>query len=202
MTIIKGRLEYLGWQRPWKLDGREPTDLAQPFWTFAEARRGKGVTHAYDRDGYTLTASDASEFDLHFMEVGEGIIAQKREGFGMFSVHAYLEWALLALNGRHVIATINEDAFKLARDPAEDVPGVVYKRDGNMGLIPPGMAHSICKMGHGPACCIFLVGSAEGLECGKFDPVFARTIVERKAKGLMNADRIGDCRLIGREGTQ
>lgn len=202
-ATFTGRLEYLGWNRPWFIvEGKSVHDLSVDFWSFAEEHRGKGVTHAYDRDSYTLVASDASEFDLEYLERGGGIIASKRAGFGMFSVIAYLEWALLALNGRPVIATIDERGFKISRDPAEDVPAVVYKPSGNMGVITPGMARAICKMGQGPECCIFLCGGAEGLECGKFDAVLARQIVERKAKGLMNADRIGDCRLIGREGSQ
>ncbi|ANH05180.1 hypothetical protein shn_14835 [Shinella sp. HZN7] len=203
MTIISGRLEYLGWKRPWKVDGgSNAADLSREFWQFAEQRRGKPIKHVYDRDNYMLKADDASEFDLNYIEAGEGIIAQKREGFGMFNVAAYLEWALLALNGRQIIATITPGGFWLTNAPNEDVPGVVFQREGNMGVVPPGMERAICKVGQGAECCIFLCGGSTGLECAKFDPAFARQILDRKARGQMNADRIGDCRLLGRQGAQ
>lgn len=197
---LAGTLEYLKWDHPWKITSAAgDQDLAAHFWEAAQTMQGRPAALSYTRDSFTLALDESAENVVKFETLGEGIILTRKDGgFGLQNVLAYTEDALIRLNGRRIIATVEADRFDIIADPfAQPVPDVNYFGSGNMGRIPDPMP---CRPGHGEETCIFLVGGHAGFECGKFSSI-ARTVLWRKADGSMSAGRIGDCRLNGREGT-
>ena len=103
MQKLKGRLLYTGWfNLPWKLvtdDGE--IDIWPIIDKFLTSLNGKRANHQEARDGYTLSADEASEFQFKYIP-GEYALLEKPEGFGMSNVHVYLDTALGWLSGRLV----------------------------------------------------------------------------------------------------
>lgn len=201
-TVIEGRLEYLGWSRPWSVvrDGRVVADLASPFWAVAQRLKDKPTAMPAAPDSFGLKADAASEYDLDFDAIGAGIIISKRNGFGFTNVLAYCEAILCNLNGREIIASIEEESFSVFANPqAPEVPALKRKREGG-NLIPIGdeFIRSRCGAGTADACIFITVGSG-GFECAKFAQSLTRTLLDRKATGTMRATRIGNCRVDGWE---
>lgn len=201
--IITGKLEYLGWQRPWTIETKDgPVDLSLDFWRVAQMLENEPSAMAYDRDTISLRRDENSDMVIEHGGVGQGVvITKKAPAFGFSNVTAYVEAILCALNGREIVATIapDADAFSINPAPGEDVPGVRYAWSGNMCRVPNEMEVEVCGMGNGAAACIFLTLGGRGFECAKFSGSMARTLLERKAMGTMNAGRIGNCRCVGRE---
>lgn len=203
MTIVvEGRLEYLGWSRPWSVfnEGRIAADLSLPFWAVAQRLKGKSASMPVAPDSFSLKTDTASEYDLEFDEVGAGIIVSKRDGFGFTNVLAYCEAILCNLNGREIIASIEEESFSVFANPqAPEVPALKRKREGgNLIPISDEIVRSRCGAGTADAC-IFIVAGSGGFECAKFAQSLTRTLLDRKATGTMRATRIGNCRVDGWE---
>jgi hypothetical protein len=200
MIVIEGRLEYLGWRRPWNIETRgNKIDLSVEFWKVASALKDTPSAMEYQRDLIGIAADPASPFNLEYNVEGEGVIISRREGFGFSSVVYHCESIFCALNGREVIVAIEEAGFKVFANPQEVVPSVKFYGDGNMSRIRPGDERAVCGVATGDAC-IFLTASAKGFECAKFSS-FARHLLDRKAEGTIRATRIGNCRNVGREET-
>lgn len=54
-------------------------------------------------------------------------------------------------------------------------------------LVPRHMFDTVCKIGQGADCCRYLLGGADGIECGKHQPEFKRMLDARHAAGTMVA---------------
>lgn len=200
MKVIEGKLEYLTWRRPWKVEiGDRFNDISIVFWDFAERLKGKRVQMSYTLDSFTLAANEKSDFALNFEVRCEGIALDKIDGFGFSNVLAYCESAMHRLNGREIIVAVDDVSLKIFANATENVPEVKYKSSGNMARVPEEMVRGPCGLGEGPNTCIFLVAGSEGFECAKFEGSLSRQLLGRKAEGAMHAKRIGNCRLIGRE---
>ena len=199
MQKLKGRLYYMGWLLPWKLvtnDGE--IDLWPVIDKFLASLNGKRADHEQTRDGYTLSADEASDFKLTYTP-GECAFLEKSEGFGLSNVNAYLSSALVGLSGRLVEIEIEDGKqIKLTADKSEEVYGVYFADRGNSCELPSGVEQTVCKIGQ-PDCCIFLVAGDDDFYCEKFSGPTARMLLDRLAKGTIRASRIGNCALIGRK---
>jgi hypothetical protein len=195
-----GTLEYLTWDRPWRMTGiaGETFDLRECFWRFAVANRDAPAAHEFTRDNYALKIDKGSDCALQFITVGAGILLSKTEGFGFSNVSAYLEMTLQTLNGRCVIVHSSAGGFVIEVDPTEEVFGVKYFGNGNSARVPDGAEIEVCKIGSDQAC-IFLSASGRGFECQKFDSPTARNLLHRKSENAIRAQRIGNCAITGRE---
>jgi len=201
MIVIEGRLEYLGWRRPWNIETRgNRIDLSVEFWKVARGLKDKPAAMEYQRDLFAIKADPASPSNLEYNVEGEGVIVSRRESFGFSNVAAYCETILCNLNGREVIVAIEDAGFKVFANPQQVVPSVKFRNPGNMCRIPAGHEQTVCGVKTGDAC-IFLTVSADGFGCAKFSSL-ARHLLDRKAEGTMRATRIGNCRNDGREEKQ
>ena len=196
---FKGRWLYMGWSNPpWRLvvDNGE-IDLWPIIDKFLTSLNGKRADHKQERDGYTLAADKSSEFQFKYVP-GEYILLEKPENIGVSNVHAYLDNALVWLSGRMVEIEIQDGKqIKFTADKSEKVFGV-YFVDGNSCEIPDGAEKTVCKIGQSD-CCIFLLGTTNGFQCGKFGGSIARMLLDRLAKGEMRSSRIGNCAILGRK---
>ena len=202
MGEMRGRLRYCGWDNtPWDLttDEGQIIDL-QPLIIAAIARlHGEPAKHESGADFYLIGPDPESDFDLKCAPDGR-IWLDKRGEFGFSNVIAYLDTALVWLSGRLVIVTIDDDGrVEVKADPAKDVSAVQFFGGGNSCRVPDGWERSICQVGEGLATCIFLCAGADGFTCEKFSGGTARHLLGRHYRGKMNAGRIGDCRVDGRE---
>ncbi|KQU96478.1 hypothetical protein [Devosia sp. Root105] len=203
MQTVSGRLEYLSWDRPWKVG---ELDAAPHFWDVAESLQNIRAEHAYHRDGYTLRANPEAVTELRHGGRGNGAGLFNADGrFGFSNVAAYLEWSLCALNGRTVNLIVSPSTiFSIEAAAFEEVPEVRFFGEGNMSRGSPDAAPNdefvkrVCQPGSAD-CCIFLTAGADGFSCAKFSGSTARLLLDRKAEGTMRASRIGNCRIVGRE---
>src|SRR3989344_9612346 len=184
MQKLKGRLLYMGWFTPWKLvaDNGE-VDLWPLVDEFLTSLNGKRASHEQARDGYALSADEASEFKFTYVP-GEYALLEKRDDFGMSNVHAYLDESLIGLSGRLVEIEIEDGKqVKFAADASEKVFGVYFGDKGNSCEVPSGAAEAVCKMGQQRDSCIFLSLGAGGFHCEKFSGSTARMLLDRLARG-------------------
>ncbi len=199
MQKLKGRLLYTGWfNLPWKLatdDGE--IDIWPIIDKFLASLNGKRANHQEARDGYTLFADEASEFQFKYIP-GEYVLLEKPDDFGMSNVHARLDTALGWLSGRLVEIEIEDGKqVRFVADASEEVFGV-YFTDINSCEVPSGAEKTVCKAGQHD-CCIFLSVGAGGFHCEKFNSPLARMLLDRLAKGTIRASRIGNCAFLGRK---
>ena len=112
----------------------------------------------------------------------------------------YDETGFQMINGRNIRMEyeIGGSGLAISADPEEKVFGL-YFTDDNSCKIPPGKEKEVCKIGEGTDCCIFLSAGSKGFACEKFDSFIARNVLDRLAKGTINAKRIGNCALLGRK---
>lgn len=202
--VIEGRLEYLGWERPWSVIGeRDTVDLSAAFWQVAAKLKGRPTSMPVEPDNFGLRFDAASPCDCDFDEVGSGIIIASKTDFKFANVFSYCSSILCSLNGRQVIASVEEESFTVFANPMHDVPALLRKLDdrGNMIGLDDKTAKARCKPCTVDAC-IFLTVGAGGFECAKFADGLTRTIIDMRARGAMRATRIGDCRCAGWEGNR
>lgn len=201
--IVEGRLEYLGWQRPWLVETEAgPVDLSAHFWRVAQALTDQPTTMECDRDAILIRRDENSDMILKHGGVGQGVyITKVAPAFGFSNVLAYLEEQLCSLNARQITAIVTPDAdsFSIHTPKGEDVPGVRYFGGGNMCRVPEGMETEVCGISKGKGACIFLTFGVGTFQCAKFAGSMGRTLLERHATGTMNAGRIGNCKCVGRE---
>ncbi len=204
MELLKGRLEYLGWlNRPWKLWNTKGikgiTDLWPMFETVFRALNGRETVFDYTKKGFSLKAKPSAETVLKYEDLGS-LTLEKKVGFGISNMVAYIEMALMILNGRSVVIKVDarKGIIKLDADPEEKVFGL-YFTDGNSCAVPKGKEEEICKAGKEGACAFLACTSGVGFTCEKFNDSTARYILDRVAKGTIGARRIGNCALLGRK---
>ena len=145
-----------------------------------------------------MYADPESEFEFEY-KPGEVILLKNTREFGMSNVHAYLDDSLTWLSGRMVTVTTCWQELKIEAIDSSLVQGVQFVCEGNMAEVPEGFEKTLCKVGHGKDCCVFLVCGSRGFECSKFSGSMATHLLGRLANGDINAGRIGDCRLVGRK---
>jgi len=200
MEEIKGRLFFMGWHNlPWRIKTNSgDIDLWPIVDRFLKSLIGKRAKQEQEFDSYTLKADETSELQLYYVP-GQYILLEKPEGIGMLNVYAYLGDTLVWFSGRKVKINIEyEERMELVVDKSEKVFGVYFSGDGNSCRVPEGAEEAICKVGQ-ENCCIFLSAGPEGFQCEKFSGSFAHHLLNRLAKGEINATRIGNCALLGRE---
>lgn len=200
MQKFKGRLLYMGWfNLPWKLvTDNGDIDIWPIVEKFFISISGKLADHKRERESYTLSTSESSEFRFNYIP-GKEVLLEKIKGFGFSNVFAYIDDSLIWLSGRLVEIEVEDDKYvKFAADTSEKVFGVYFSGDGNSCEVPPGSEKTICKiMQHD--CCIFTTASADGFHCEKFNGPIARMLLDRLAKGTIRASRIGNCTNLGRK---
>ncbi|MFC1651702.1 hypothetical protein ACFL24_00905 [Patescibacteria group bacterium] len=180
----------------------EEIDLYPIIDKFLSSIDGKNASHEEGKASYTLCVDSDSEFIYHYdsdpdNEKLRGL--QKTSGIGWSNVDAHLDMIMIWINGRLINIKISEDQLHIEADPSEEVFGV-YFVEGNFCAVPEGAEETICKIGQNKETCIFSSwDSGTGWGCLKFDPYLARQLLDRLAKGKINAGRIGDCALLGRK---
>lgn len=202
MELLKGKLEYLGWlNRPWKLFNTKGIRGVTDLWPFFEeifhALNGKEAVFDYTAKGFGLKAKASAETVLKYSP-GESLTLEKKVGFGISNMVAYIEMALMILNGRSVIvrADAKKGVIKLDADPKEKVFGL-YFTDGNSCRVPEGKENSVCKVGQADACVFSSFTAGVGFTCEKFASHTARLLLDRVDKDTIRARRIGNCALLG-----
>ncbi|MFH1990630.1 MAG: hypothetical protein ABIJ19_02125 [Patescibacteria group bacterium] len=204
MEILKGRLRFLGWgHKPWLLS--DENDQQIDIWPYFErvltSLNGKSAKMEWigkkSLSGISFKLDKSSEFKVEF-KVGVATAMVKKEGIGWSNIIAYVENALQAINGRQVIVKIrNNYSFFIEADPTEKVFGLYYTHN-NSCSIPNHEAMEICQIGKGVHSCIFASVTGDGFECQKFDSPMARMILDRMARSMISARRIGSCAILGR----
>jgi len=167
------------------------------LWPFIESLffslNGRHVSCQETKEGYIISSDPTSGSTFEY-EPG-GLVALTTEK-SLSNVAAHLDETLLKLNGRLVRIEINDDLFKIAADPDENVFRLNSPVGGEVIKIPTGVEKAICKIGQGPETCIFFDRDpSEGFLCGKFSFSGARFKLERLAKHRIIAERIGNCGL-------
>ena len=200
MRTLKGRLMYKGWfNLPWTLTAETgEADLRPEVERFFLSLNGKKADQKQERNGYTLAVDDASEYTFEYVP-GNHVWLEKKDGFGISNVHAYVDEALVWLSGRLVEIEIEDGKqIKFTAEKSEEVYGVYFVGDGNSCEVPSGIEKTVCKIGQRD-CCIFLSLGSDGFRCEKFSGQMARMLLDRLAKGTIRASRIGNCALAGRK---
>lgn len=207
--MFKGTLEYHGWNDSWILStaaceaewgGQKGTstmmiNIKQFITAVFERLHGKSASQVLGMDSYELKLDDESKFQ--FCNEPNPLLDMK-DGSGFSNVGAYFSTAMEWLNGRKVILTTDATGFKIEADPEDKVHELKFSGSGNLCNVSKGDALSVCLVGQGDNCCIFLMGGGSGFSCAKFSS-FSRQMLDRHAKGTMNAGRIGNCAIVGRE---
>lgn len=200
MQNLTGMLVFSGnWlNRPWALiqDDGSTVDLYPLINEALLKMNGKSAEQKEGRESYSITLSDSAEMVIKYESDGMAML-EKPDAFGMSNIGAYLPSALTWLSGRKVTFDINNTGFIIAADPNEKVFGVEFFGRGNSCRIPEGAEKSVCKIGT-PDCCIFMVAGSDGFTCEKFGGMGAM-LLDHHFKGTMNAPRVGNCALVGRE---
>ncbi|QQG45964.1 MAG: hypothetical protein HYY55_03210 [Candidatus Niyogibacteria bacterium] len=201
MQKLAGILEFSGsWlNRPWALIQQDGStiDLYPLIDEMLLKMNGKSAEHDQGRESYGLMLNDSAEMVVKYESDGVAVL-EKPGGFGMSNIGAYLPSALTWLSGRKVEIEFNDNGFKIAADPSEQVFGVKFFGRGNSCRIPEGVEDSICKVGTSD-CCIFAAAGSDGFTCEKFSGSTAEMLLNRHFKGTMRASRVGNCALVGRE---
>lgn len=198
MQKIKGRLRYVGWNNtPWTLtaENGETIDLWPFVHEFFTSFAGRHAEQRLATDAYVLTASEESKFVFNY-DPGSRVILEKDDGWS--NVHAYFDDTLVWLSGRLVEVEIADAQLRVAADKSEEV-FCVSLDDSNVGEIPNGAEQTICKIGCGAECCIFLTANADGFRCQKFSGPMALIMLGRLAEKDIRAQRIGNCAWLGRK---
>jgi hypothetical protein len=199
---LNGKLEFISLWNPIKLQTDDETiDLRDYLFPLFEKINGKKVKMDYTKKHIFIGVDEKSESTLQFEQNKEedtiSFLLKTPTGFS--NLNAYLPNILQLLNGQHIIVTIEEDNVLIESNPNQTLYGLYYTKD-NSCTIPDDMVKLICHPGT-THCCIFLTASANGFCCEKFDSYMARNLLYRYNEGKMNANRIGDCELLGRKET-
>jgi len=200
MQKFKGRLQFMGWNLPWKLvtaDNGE-VDLDPVIERFFISLNGKHVKEEEGPDSYGLVADESAKFEFEYAQGGCAILKNSKE-IAISNVQAIFENILVWLSGRMVEIEIEDGKqMKFVADKSEEVLGVYFIGEGNSCEVPKGIEQTVCKCGQSD-CCIFLTIGTGGFRCEKFSGPMARLLLGRLAKGTIRASRIGNCSIIGRK---
>ena len=201
---IVGRLEYLGWHRPWMVscdDAGQPhaTDIRPIVIGALRAVAGQPAELALTSDGATIRVNEDAEHRFAALPEAEDdtipLLRARAGVFGFTNVSAYLAERLTWLNGRRVHVAIAAASVSIGADPGDTVLGVYYDV-GNTGRVDEATAGSVCGMAT-DRCCAFLGVDGPRFICLKFSS-YAPALLERIASRTATARRIGDCAIVGR----
>ena len=196
MQEIKGRLLYLGWNNtPWRVitDNGE-IDLQPIVAEFFISINKERAWHKNEKGGYVLKTDKKSRHQFLYAP-DRYILLENTKEFGGSNVWYYLDATLIRLTGRLVHIKIKMGKkFQIFPDKSEKVFGVYFTGERNSCKLPEGIEKTVCKVGQ-EDCCIFLSLHEDGFYCEKFNIPIARLLLDRFAKGKMNAKKIGNCAL-------
>lgn len=227
IKFLKGTVRFVGmWDQPIIMETDEgDVDITDLLYNFMEKNNGKPAKVVAGRDSFSLKIMDSDhvlnmvrEFKGDRLEcfsisvenapvnyVGDDngpklldpiYIGGSRSSWS--NTLLQLEYLFTSLIGRNAIIEIEEDTLTIRLDQFnDDVPTVFYDKDNNAVLAGNYKAEDVCKPGTND-CCIFLLSSADGFECAKFNGPTSRSLLDRHAKGKMNATRVGNCKCGGR----
>lgn len=202
-TELKGKLEFISLWHPVKLfTDKGEVDLREHYFKLFEKLNGVKSKMDTAMNSITICADENSDRVIKYENDKDGILIllNNADGsFGMSNINAYLPDILQRLNGRSVIVSVEEDGISITNNPDEEVFGLYYTRN-NCCKIPDDKIKTVCKIGTSD-CCIFTAAGADGFECLKFDSPTARHLLDRYSKKEMNASRIGNCAILGRNET-
>jgi hypothetical protein len=177
-------------------------DLRNDYFRVFTNLNGKKTSMKGGMNNLTIIADENSEYLMRFekndkedtilmiLEVGGG-------KWGMSNLGAYVPDMLQRLNGMQIIVEFDDVSISIKHDETEKVPELNYNTEGNSCRVSPEFAKEVCKIGQ-DGCCIFLTASGGGFECEKFDDYMSRMLLGRHAEGTMRANRIGNCKIVGR----
>ncbi len=196
-TQLKGKLKFISLFHPIMLG---KIDLRQYYFKLFENLNGVKTKMNYSMNSIEIIADETSDKVVKYENDKDGILIllNNSDGsFGMSNIGAYLPDMLQRLNGMKVIADITDKGINITNDPKEKVLGIYYTRN-NCCKIPDDKIKTVCKIGE-KDCCIFVSASSDGFECLKFDSPLARMLLDRYSKKDMRANRIGNCKILGRK---
>ena len=201
MKILKGKLEFISFWQPIKLiTETKELDLRDEYFQVLENLNGKPARMDCHMNDITVRADEDSEYDIKFEkdDVKDTIlmILDKRNDFGFSNLGAYIPDMLQRLNGMQVIVTVNDQSIGIEHDETEKVFEINYTNN-NSCKIPDNKVKEICKIGEDD-CCIFCTTGSNGFMCEKFNSHMASHLLNRFSEGTMRANRIGNCKIVGR----
>jgi len=203
MMTLKGKLEFISFWNPIRLitDSGE-LDLRQDYFRVFTNLNGKKASMKGGMNNITVTADEDSEYFMNFKKDDEEntilmILEVGGEKWGMSNLGAYIPDMMQRLNGMQVIVEFDDQSIGIRHDESEKVPELNFNTDGNSCSLSPEFAEEVCKIGR-DGCCIFLAAGSGGFLCEKFDGHMARILLDRYSNGTMRANRIGNCKIVGR----
>jgi len=203
MKTLTGKLEFISLIHSIKLINENSIiDLREYFFDIFSKLNDKKSKMEYTKDSIEFLIDDTSEYILKYENDNKGllILMQKIEGFGWSNVIYYLSSILEKLNGRQIIVNLNEYSIKIEPDNKENVYGLYYTNN-NSCKIDDNKVKETCKPNTND-CCIFLTVSNDGFTCEKFNSPIARMLLDRYDKKQIRANRIGNCKILGRKETE
>lgn len=202
MKTLQGKLEFISlWDKIKLTNETGEIDLRDCYFKLFEQLNGKKTRMEQDKNSIDFIADETADRVINYLNDGEriGISLESEDKVSWSNIGAYLACTLQTLNGRDVIVRVDETGIKISNSPNEKVMGLYYT-DGNTCKIPDDKVKEVCKIGTND-CCIFCSAGAKGFSCLKFDTPSARMLLYRYSKKEMNASRIGDCAILGRNET-
>lgn len=190
-----GKLEYLGYDNKWTLthSNGTVTDIRDPIMTIIDFLNGEKAEFNYTKDSLKIERDIQSKSTLSINKHGV-VIVNFFNGFS--NVTSYISRLLENFNSRYVTFSASSDFFELTVDPNEDVNAVSHT-NGNSCKIDDGKEDTVCKIGT-TDCCIFLTVSKDGFFCEKFSSI-GTLMLDRYAEGMLNATRIGNCKIVRKQ---
>jgi len=198
MEKFEGRLEFIDLRTPIRVFGEDDKFVdIQPLIDelFTELHDTR-ISKKEDMNSFECFHDIESEYKMKYD--GQYKAAWMESATGSSNIGYYLEMKLQRLNGRKIVANFDKQKRVMKVEPMDDgqVYGLYYTRN-NACAIPTDDVKKICQPGtHN--CCIFLMAGSEGFECSKFDSSTAGGILARHHANKMNANRIGNCAILGR----
>lgn len=207
MTTFKGKLTFISLWNPINLKTKDTElDLRVQYFGLFRYLNGRKTSMKYSMNDMTICFDKDSEYELKFEKSDDeiesiendtlGIILKKsNDDWGISNITAYLSNILKRLNSMQVIVDVEKDSIAIRHDESEKVHEIKYTHN-NSCSISDDKVKKICKVGQ-KDCCIFLTVSSDGFMCNKFNYI-GSTLLNRYSKGTMRANRIGNCKIVGR----
>lgn len=210
MTTIKGKLTFISLFNTINLETEDcELDLRVQYFGLFHDLNGKKASMKYGMNELTILADENSEYVLVFEKSGDEIESTENDTLGVYlneindtellNIGYYLPNILQRLNGMQVIVEVSGDSISIKHDETEKVHEKKYTHSNschsNSCMVNDDEIQEICKVGQ-EDCCIFLTASGDGFMCEKFNSYIARLLLKRYDEGTMNANRIGNCKII------
>lgn len=203
MTTLKGKLEFISFWNPIKLETENGiVDLREAYFQVFNSLNGKKCSMDGKMNSLKILADETSDRVMKFErnEKEDSILMLleiPEPGWGMSNLGAYVPSMLERLNGMQVIVEYDNESISIKHDETEEVFEIKYTGGGNSCKVSDDKVKEICKPGTENAC-IFLSAGPDGFECQKFNSPMARILLDRYSNKTMRASRIGNCKIIGR----